>query len=176
MAKPLGRRPVLAAGLALAVLLAAAGCGFRLRQPPRFAFTRLGVAEPASSLQRELQQQLRASGLELVAVGAAAPGGTGAPPEAVLTVLVDQRERAVVGSTAAGQVREFQLRVRFKFRLSTPAGKVLVDDSEILVQRDISYSETVALSKADEEAEMFRDMQADVVQQALRRLAAVKAL
>jgi len=82
----------------------------------------------------------------------------------------------VVGSTAAGQVREFQLRTRFRFRLSTPAGKVLIEDSEILLQRDISYSETLALSKADEEAALYRDMQTDIVQQLLRRLAAVRSL
>ena len=99
-----------------------------------------------------------------------------AKPDVVFTVLADQRERSIVGSSAAGQVREFQLRVRFRFRLSTPVGKELIAESEVLLQRDISYSETIALSKADEEAELYRDMQTDVVQQTLRRLAAVKAL
>jgi LPS-assembly lipoprotein len=49
-------------------------------------------------------------------------------------------------------------------------------DSEVLLQRDISYSETIALSKLEEEAEMYKDMQSDVVQQVLRRLASVRAL
>jgi LPS-assembly lipoprotein len=104
------------------------------------------------------------------------PPGAATPADAVLDVLADQREKSVVGSTAAGQVREFQLRTRFRFRLSTPAGKVLIEDSEILLQRDISYSETLALSKADEEAALYRDMQTDIVQQLLRRLAAVRSL
>lgn len=165
---------VAGAGLATAV----AGCGFRLRQAPVFAFRTVAAAlSDGSGLQRELRQLLLASGLEVqepTALGAIGP--TSSAPDVVLSVLTDQRERTVVGSTAAGQVREFQLRVRFKFRLSTPAGKELIPDSEILLQRDISYSETIALSKADEEAELYRDMQTDVVQQTLRRLAAVKAL
>ena len=100
------------------------------------------------------------------------------PPQAdaVLDILADQREKSVVGSTAAGQVREFQLRLRFRFKLSTPRGKELIPESEILLQRDISYSESIALSKQEEEAELYRDMQTDVVQQVLRRLAAVRSL
>ena len=100
------------------------------------------------------------------------------PPQvdAVLDILTDQREKSVVGSTAAGQVREFQLRLRFRFKLSTPRGKELIPESEILLQRDISYSESIALSKQEEEAELYRDMQTDVVQQVLRRLAAVRSL
>lgn len=100
------------------------------------------------------------------------------PPQAdvVLDILTDQREKSVVGSTAAGQVREFQLRLRFSFKLSTPKGKELIPESEILHQRDISYSESIALSKQEEEAELYRDMQTDVVQQVLRRLAAVRSL
>ncbi len=100
------------------------------------------------------------------------------PPQvdAVLDILTDQREKSVVGSTAAGQVREFQLRLRFRFKLSTPRGKELIPESEILLQRDISYSESIALSKQEEEAELYRDMQTDVVQQVLRRLASVRSL
>jgi LPS-assembly lipoprotein len=47
---------------------------------------------------------------------------------------------------------------------------------ELLQQRDISYSESAALAKEAEEALLYRDMQTDVVQQTLRRLAAVKSI
>jgi LPS-assembly lipoprotein len=45
---------------------------------------------------------------------------------------------------------------------------------QLLLSRDMSYSETFALAKEHEEAELFRDMQADVVAQVLRRLASIK--
>ena len=48
--------------------------------------------------------------------------------------------------------------------------------TEITLTRDFSYSDTEALSKESEEALLFRDMQADLLQQLLRRLAAVKSL
>lgn len=149
----------------------AGGCGFKLRQAPVFAFRTVVAPLPdGAPLQRELRQALLSAGLQVLE--AVPPTGA----DAVLTVTTDQREKSVVGSTAAGQVREFQLRTRFRFRLATPQGKVLIDDSEILLQRDISYVETLALSKADEEAQLYRDMQTDIVQQVLRRLAAVRSL
>ena len=172
---------LLAAGSSLAASLA--GCGFQLRQAPKFAFQTLVAQLPDSSpLRRELKVALLNAGITVMdampVVNTHAQTGA-APvvvPDAVLEVLTDQREKSVVGSTAAGQVREFQLRIRFRFRLSTPRGKELIGDSEVLMQRDISYSETIALSKLEEEAEMYKDMQTDIVQQVLRRLASVRSL
>lgn len=172
---------LMAAGSSLVTTVA--GCGFQLRQAPKFAFQTLVAPLPdASPLRRELKVALLNAGVTVLdtmpAANAHAQPGA-APvvvPDAVLEVLTDQREKSVVGSTAAGQVREFQLRIRFRFRLSTPKGKELIADSEVLLQRDISYSETIALSKLDEEAEMYKDMQSDIVQQVLRRLASVRSL
>jgi LPS-assembly lipoprotein len=78
--------------------------------------------------------------------------------------------------TATGQVREFQLRTRLRFRLRTPGGKDLIADTELVQQRDISFNESAVLSKESEENLLYRDMQTDLVQQLMRRLAAVKSL
>jgi LPS-assembly lipoprotein len=82
----------------------------------------------------------------------------------------------VIGSSSAGQVREFQLRLRFSFKLRTPQDKELIEQAEILQQRDISYNESAALAKEAEEALLYRDMQSDLVQQIMRRLAAIRTL
>jgi LPS-assembly lipoprotein len=71
-------------------------------------------------------------------------------------------------------VREFQLRIRVKFRLRTLTGREVIAPTDIVQQRDFSYSETAALAKEAEEVMLYRDMQADIVQQLLRRLAAAK--
>jgi LPS-assembly lipoprotein len=96
--------------------------------------------------------------------------------EVILDILQDQREKVVVGVGATGQVREFQLRLRVKFKLRTPQGKELIPETELLRQLDISFSESAALSKEAEEGQLYRSMQTDVVQQLMRRLAAVKEL
>ncbi len=151
------------AGLAT---LGVAGCGFQLRQPPKLAFASIALTgfAPRSPLANELRRQL-ALQVRLL----------DAPPKAdvVLHALVDAREKSVVASTSAAQVREIQLRLKFNFRAHTPTGRELIPGAELLIKRDLSYSETTALAKEQEEAELYREMQADVVAQVLRRLAAV---
>jgi LPS-assembly lipoprotein len=73
-------------------------------------------------------------------------------------------------------VREFQLRSRIRFKLRTPGGKELIPDTELVQTRDISFNEGAVLAKEAEESLLYRDMQSDLVQQILRRLAAVKSL
>jgi LPS-assembly lipoprotein len=161
----------LAAGVALIGL---AGCGYKLRQAPKFAFDSVRIAGNESTpVSRELRSALLANGLQVLTTATPAAG---APAQVVLTVVTDQRERVAVGQTAAGQVRELQLRTRFTFRLRTAADKELIEDTELLLERDLSFSETAVLSKDAEEALLYRDMATDLVQQVVRRLAAVKSL
>jgi len=94
--------------------------------------------------------------------------------DAILDILSEIRQQVVVGVNASGQVRELQLRLRVKFRLRTPQGLDLIEPVELTQQRDLSFTETAALSKEIEQGMMYRDMQADIVQQIMRRLAAVK--
>ena len=96
--------------------------------------------------------------------------------DVILFIDQEQREKVVVGLNASGQVREFQLRFRVKFRVTTPKGKELIAQTELLQQRDISFNESAVLSKEAEEGLLYRDMQSDIVQQLMRRLAALKSL
>ena len=50
----------------------------------------------------------------------------------------------------------------------------IIPVTEIALKRDLSYSDTEALSKEAEEALLYRDMQNDAVQQLLRRLQVAK--
>jgi LPS-assembly lipoprotein len=152
--------------------LALAGCGFQLRKAPEFAFQRIYLGFAANStLGNELRRNMAANGSVQVLDARQIDKA-----EVLLDVLQEVREKVVVGLSASGQVREFQLRLRFRFRLRTPDGKILIPDAEILQQRDISFNESVVLSKEAEEALLYRDMQTDIVQQLMRRLAALKEL
>ena len=164
---------VFAASSASLVLISLNGCGFALRKAPDFAFTTLysSLAE-SSPLGVELRRSLEATRKVKVISDA----GRINEAQVILEVLLDQREKVVLSLNASGQVREFQLRLRFRFRLRTPAGKELIPASEIALQRDISFNESAVLAKEAEENLLYRDMQSDVVQQIMRRLAAVKEL
>jgi LPS-assembly lipoprotein len=131
----------------------------------------VSVAEN-SSLGNELKRNLASLGaVQLITDVAQKPRA-----QAILDVLSETREKNVVGMNASGQVREFQLRVRVNFRLSTPQGAELIAATELLQQRDISFNESAVLAKEAEEALLYRDMQTDIVQQLMRRLAAVKSI
>ena len=159
--------------LGWAALLSLSACGFHLRQPPDFAFKSIYTDIPSSSVMgAELKRQLNAlDRVELITEPTRQKSA-----EVVLDVLQEQREKVVAGMSATGQVREFQLRIRFRFRLRTVGGKELIPDTEILQQRDISFSESAVLAKEMEEAMLYRNMQTEIVQQLMRRLAAVKQL
>jgi LPS-assembly lipoprotein len=48
--------------------------------------------------------------------------------------------------------------------------------TEILLSRDMNYSESLALAKEQEEQLLYRAMQTDIVAQVMRRLAAVPGM
>ena len=148
-------------------------CGFKLRQAPDFAFSTLYLtAAESSPLGNELRRNLESTGKVKVLRDAKDINNA----EVILDVLQELRERVVVATNSSGQVRELQLRLRVRFRLRTPAGAEPIPSTELVQQRDISYNESQALAKEGEEALLYRNMQSDIVQQILRRLAAVKQI
>ncbi len=170
---PADRRAWLRATVAASLALGLGGCGFRLRGAIQLPFSSLRTnLSERSEIGRELRAQLQASGVQLVEP--ATTGQSQPPADIELTVLKEQRERAVVGITSIGQVRELQLRVRFKFRVRSGKGRDLIDDLELLQERDLSYDEALVLGKQAEEELLYREMQSDIVRQLMRRLAALQ--
>ncbi len=143
-----------------------AGCGFQLRQPPRLGFASIALTgfAPRSPLADELREQLGRQVRVLETPDKA---------DVVLHALLDQRDRSAVASTATAEVREVQLGVKLKFRARAPGGRELIPATELAAGRSMSYRETAALAKEFEQAEIYREMQTDVVAQVLRRLAAI---
>ncbi|MDD5296931.1 MAG: LPS assembly lipoprotein LptE [Rhodocyclaceae bacterium] len=155
----------------LLLTLVLAGCGFHLRgagggKPLAFKTLYLGVAE-----QSELGAALRR---QILAVGGTALVARPSEAQAVLTVVAEGREKTILSLNAAGRVREFLLRQRFVFRVHDNQGHDFIPQSEVVVSRDISYSDSELLAKAAEEALLYRDMERDLVQQIMRRLAAAQ--
>jgi LPS-assembly lipoprotein len=162
------RRTLVRRALLAGPAFALAGCGFRLREAPRFSFRTIALAgfRSGSPMAAELRRALQeARGPQVVDAVARA--------EVVLESLDDVREKVVVALTAAGQVREFELRSRFGFRVVTPTGTVLIVPTELRQVRDLSYAESLALAKEREEAALYRSMQSDIVDQVMRRLASI---
>jgi LPS-assembly lipoprotein len=157
--------------LLLGAAVALAGCGFELKRPPELNFRTIQLAgfAPRSQLATELKQNIEAGPTTRV-VDAAKDA------QVVLQSLGESREKVIVAQTSANQIREFELRLRFSFRLRTAAGKDLIPDSEILLKRSLTYTESAALAKEQEESFLYRAMQSDIVSQVLRRLSSVRVL
>ena len=157
------------AGLASLAGLVLGGCGFKLRGPQNYTFQKIAVMpNPGGALNTELRRSFG----DTVQVLEADQPLTKA--QVVIDILQELREKTVVGVNSSGQVREFQLRFRVKFRVRTPQGDELTPETEIVQQRDISFNESAVLAKEAEEVLLYRDMQSDIVQQLMRRLATVK--
>lgn len=163
------RRKLLLTGVvATAGSLALGACGFKLRSSQNFAFQTVAVTpENGGAVAAELARYLGDS------IRPLAPRAGEEAPQVVVDILQEQREKTVVGVNASGQVREFQLRIKVRFRVRTPKGVELIAPTDIVQQRDISFNESAVLAKEAEEALLYRDMQSDIVQQLLRRLAAI---
>jgi len=145
-----------------------AGCGFELRREPEFLFRSLALSgfKPGSPLAADLKRQLSRTTVLLLEDANRA--------EIVLEALRDAREKSVVVSTSAGQVREWQLRLNVDYLLRTPSGELLLPRTELRMTREMNYTESTALAKEQEEAQLFKAMQSDAVAQIMRRLAAVR--
>ncbi len=151
---------------ALSALLAA--CGFHLRGSANLPFNSIYLGSATGTpLGVELKRNIQAGGKTVVL-----PKADGA--EAIMDVISQKQEKTILTLNSQGQVREYMLYYRFTFRLLDAQKKVLMPETQITLKRDISYSQSEELSKVAEEALLYRDMQSDLVQQILRRFAAIK--
>ena len=146
-------------------------CGYELRRAPDLHFKTIQLTgfPPRSALAADLKRNIDASTTTQVVEATK-------DAEVVLQALEEERQKTAVAVTAANQIREFELRLRFRFSLRTVGGKELIPPSEILLKRDLTYTETAALAKEQEEAFLYRAMQTDIVAQVMRRLASVQLL
>lgn len=157
---------------ALAATFALSACGFQLRGSTTLAnipFSTIYLAIPDTSpLGIELKRNLRVSnGTQVVDNAKAA--------QAVIELLSETRDNStVVSRNTQGLVREYQLQYKVIFDVKDGKGNALLAPTEILLKRNISYNESQVLAKEREEELLYRDMQTDLVQQILRRLAALK--
>jgi len=145
----------------------AGGCGFRLRGTAELPFQSLYVPNANTGIGLDLKRNIEAgTGAKVV--------DTAASADAVLVFTQEAREKEILSLTSTGRVREFQLRYRVGFRVHDGKGVDYVPPSVIQLTRDVTYNDEQILAKEQEEQLLFRDMQADMVQQILRRLSVAK--
>ena len=153
--------------LALSLSLLVASCGFHLRGQQALPFDSLYVP-PGSALTVELKRNLPAQAKSTKLVDDPKEA------QAVLAFTSETREKVILSFDTAGRVREYQLRYTVGFRLADAKGLVYIPTSQVRLTRDISFNDAQVLAKEAEEAQLYRDMQSDMVQQIMRRIAAAR--
>lgn len=161
----IARVTMLAALFATALL---AGCGFQLRGAQTLPFSTIYVDAPATSAFALQMRRMVGNSSQTRVVPTAQEAA------AVLQVQGEAREKEILSLSGGGRVREYQLRYRVTYRVLDGKSIELVPSTQLLLRRDLSFSDDAALAKESEEALLFRDMQTDAVIQLLRRLQSVQ--
>ena len=142
-----------------------AGCGFHLRGTADVPFETLYLPSSDSGIALDLKRYVQAGTRARVV-------DDPKQAEAVLAFTAENREKNILSLTGAGRVSEFQLKYRVGFLVHDGKGGDYVPLTSITLTRDITFADTDVLAKEAEEQLLFRDMQNDMVQQIMRRLAA----
>jgi LPS-assembly lipoprotein len=143
------------------------GCGFRLRGTAEVPFETVYVPGATGGIALDLKRNIETGTRARVVDDPKSA-------QALLQFTEESRSKEILSLTAAGRVREFQLRYRVGFRVVDGKGGEFVPTSVIQLTRDVTFNDAEILAKEQEEQLLFRDMQSDMVQQILRRLAAAK--
>ena len=152
--------------LALCLAVTLGGCGFQLRGSANLPWETLFVDLPANNaLGAELRRNLRA-GTKTQIVERRDDA------QAILQANSETRGKTILALNSNGAVREFRLRYSFAYRIIDRNGNDLGAPGDLLIERDYSFNDNQVLAKEAEEALLYRDMQTDMVQQIMRRLAA----
>jgi LPS-assembly lipoprotein len=156
--------------LALVAMATLSACGFQLRGSSgqyTMPFKSIYLAfEDTSPLGTELRRSLRARDGTLVVMDPARA-------DARFEVLSENRAKTILSLNAQGRVREYLLTYTLNFRVVSTSGADILGPTEITLKRPLQFNETQVLAKESEEITLYRDMQTDLVQQIMRRLAAV---
>ncbi|MDH3318565.1 MAG: LPS assembly lipoprotein LptE [Betaproteobacteria bacterium] len=154
------------ASAALLVLFLAA-CGFQLRGAAALPFESIYVPGATSGIALDLKRNIQSGSATRVMDDPKAA-------EALLQFSEETRAKEILSLSTAGRVREFRLVYRVRFSVGDGKGGEFLPPTTVVLTRNVTYDDAVALAKEAEEQLLFRDMQNDMVQQIMRRLAATR--
>jgi LPS-assembly lipoprotein len=155
------------ASLAVALSLAAAGCGFQLQGagtlPPAMARTYIDTERPHTEFLASLTDVLERRGSEVLA--APADGA------AVLDINADETGQRVLSVSARNIPREYEVYYAVTFSLRVGAENLISNES-LVVTRAYTYDETQVLAKAAEEEILRRALAEDLARRVLQLIQA----
>lgn len=147
--------------------LALAACGFQLRGTASLPFETIYLPGAYAGIALDLKRNIQSGTATKVVDDPKAA-------QALLQFSEETRQKEILSLTGGGRVREFRLIYRVGFRVTDGKGGDFVAPSTVALTRDVTYDDALALAKESEERLLFQEMQSDMVQQIMRRLAAAQ--
>ena len=159
-------RSLLRVSFSVLLVTLVAACGFQLRGGYTLPYESLYIAVPDYSvIGAGLKRAIRATGsTRLTDVAKEA--------QAIFLPTKEAKDSVILSLSSAGRVREKRLRYRYGYRIVDSQGRDLVLPGMVELTRDVTYADSDILAKTQEEELLWRDMESDLVQQLMRRLAA----
>ncbi|MFC4274882.1 LPS-assembly lipoprotein LptE [Achromobacter aloeverae] len=158
------RRPARAAGLGMLLLLLSA-CGFHMRgeTPLPFDTFYIGLGDN-TRFGAEVKRALKAASPNTRFVD------TPKEAEAQLQQVANTRSMREVSLNSQGRVEEYELGLRFTFRVIDAKGRAIIPDTTLEAYREMPYDDTVVQAKEGQAEQLYRNMQTSLVSRLLRRL------
>lgn len=149
------------------------GCGFHLRGavdlPASYQRMAIEGVGPYSRLGVNLKRSLQGNGVEVVDATSA---------QVILKISqVSYNRRLLSVSAVSGKTLEYELHYSLKVSLKDRQGNVLLAEQPLQQLRDYVFDQDNVLGTGNQEAQLRKDMESDLIGQILRRLQAhVRAL
>jgi len=154
--------------LLVACVVLVTSCGFQLRGQATYAFRTVFVNAPAHP---QLAIDLRRS---LAGAGDARVAETPAAAQVIVDVTKVADDKQVLSISPGGRAQEYALAKAISFRVRDNEGREWLGADEIIVRRTYTYDDSERLAREIQEQRLLREMQADAVQQIVRRLQAAR--
>jgi LPS-assembly lipoprotein len=153
----------------MAVAALVSGCGFRLQGTTPLPFDTLLVTIPENTeFGADVRRAIRAASPQTTIVN-----DPSIPHQAKLQEVQESRTAREVSLNPQGRVEEFELTLRYTFRLVTANDEIILPATTLTAVRDLPFDDRVVQAKEIEEATLFRQMQKSLVPRLLRRISAV---
>ena len=144
-----------------------AGCGFQLRGSYSLPYESIYVGGADYNLiVANMKRAIRNTGTRLA--------DSKEDAQATFLPAGEKREAKILSLSSTGRVREKRLVYTYNYRVIDGKGRDLVLPGSVELTREITYADSDVLAKTQEEELLWRDMEGDLVQQLMRRLAAAK--
>ncbi len=141
-------------------------CGFHLRGTVPLAtplqHLYLQVADPYSSLTRNLRQSLASSGVQLVSSPAEA--------DAVLIILKENPSQQLLSVGSTQQTRQYNLILSVTFQINDARGKILIPPQTVSESRSLTLQSNQILGTSNEQDDLYQQMRQAVVYDIMNRL------